>query len=265
MALPTDPSQSREEILARRRAAEEEALLREVDDAVRQDDLFTFGQRYGRMVAVGVGAALLAFGGFLYWQSTQEASRERESEALVAAMDQLQAGNIDAARTGASPLENDGGAGARAVARIMAAGTELARGRTDEGVKILDALAADTEAPEVFRDLARIRSVAARYDKMDKAQVVAQLGPLARPDSPWFGTAGELTAMALLDQGKRAEAGRLFADIAKAETVPEGLRSRARQMAGLLGVDAIQDVGRFMQQQRERQQSAAPAGAAPAA
>lgn len=265
MALPTDPSQSREEILARRRAAEEEALLREVDDAVRQDDLVTFGQRYGKTVGLAVGVALLAFAGFLYWQSTQEAAREREAEALVSAIDQLQAGNVEAARTGASALENDGGPGASATARILAAGTELARGRTPEGVKILDAVAADTAAPEALRDLARIRSVAARYNTMDKAQVIAQLAPLARPDNPWFGTAGELTAMALLDQGKNAEAGKLFADIAKAESVPEGLRSRARQMAGLLGVDAIQDAGRFMQQQRQRQQAADAAGAAPAA
>ena len=54
MALPTDPA-SREEALARRRAAEEEALLREVDEAVRQDDLASFGQRYGRTLAIGAG------------------------------------------------------------------------------------------------------------------------------------------------------------------------------------------------------------------
>jgi hypothetical protein len=34
-------------------------------------------------------------------------------------------------------------------------------------------------------------------------------------------------------------AGPMFAAMAKDETVPDSIRSRARQMAGLLGVDAV--------------------------
>ena len=100
---------------------------------------------------------------------------------------------------------------------------------------------------------------------MDKAQVAAQLQPLAQPANAWFGSAGELLAMAYLEQGKRAEAGRLFAEIARTETVPNPIRSRARQMAGVLGVDAISDVDAFMKQQRDLQRANAAAGPPPAA
>ena len=47
-----------------------------------------------------------------------------------------------------------------------------------------------------------------------------------------------MTAMALIKQGKKAEAGRLFAAIAKDKTVPENVRARSVQIAGTLGVDA---------------------------
>jgi hypothetical protein len=116
-----------------------------------------------------------------------------------------------------------------------------------------------------MRDLARLRLVALQFDTMDKGQVIAQLGPLARPDSPWFGSAGELVAMAYLEQGKRAEAGRLFADIARTVSVPDPIRSRARQMAGVLGVDAIPNVETFLQQQRQQGQSPAAPQPQPAA
>ena len=53
---------------------------------------------------------------------------------------------------------------------------------------------------------------------------------------------GLSVAMAYLDQGNTAEAGALFAAIAKDKGTSETLRSRTRQMAGLLGVDAIDDV-----------------------
>ena len=47
-----------------------------------------------------------------------------------------------------------------------------------------------------------------------------------------------MTALALIKQGKKPEAGQLFAAIAKDKTVPDSIRARAVQIAGSLGVDA---------------------------
>jgi hypothetical protein len=84
---------------------------------------------------------------------------------------------------------------------------------------------------------------------MNPADVIAQLGDLAKPGSAYFGSAGELVAMAHLEGGNRAAAGKIFADIAKDEKQPESLRSRARQMAGLMGVDAVVDVDKLLKDQ----------------
>jgi hypothetical protein len=260
VALPTDPA-SREEALARRRAAEEEALLREVDDAVRQDDLASFGQRYGRLLALGAGVLLLGFGGYLFWQDRRDNAREKQSETLIAAFDQLQAGNLPVAASTVEPLAQDGAPGPNASARLLQAGVATERGNAVDAAARLRALAGDNSAPQALRQLAQIRLVAMQFDTMDKGQVIAQLAPLARPESAWFGSAGELVAMAYLEQGKRAEAGRLFADLADAETVPDPIRSRARQMAGVLGVDAIRDVNTFLRQQRQQQQQGQQPGA----
>ena len=81
---------------------------------------------------------------------------------------------------------------------------------------------------------------------MKPAAVIAELGALAKPGNPFFGSAAEMVAMAQLESGNRAEAGRLFAAIAKDEDLPETLRSRARQMAGLMGVDAVVDVEKLL-------------------
>jgi hypothetical protein len=45
--------------------------------------------------------------------------------------------------------------------------------------------------------------------------------------------------VAYLRQNKRAQAGRLFGQIASDKDVPDTLRQRAVQMAGVLGVDAV--------------------------
>ena len=265
MALPTDPAQNREEVLARRRAAEEEALLREVDDAVRQDELASFGERYGRQLVIGAAVVVLGFGGYLFWQSRQHSALEAESNAIIIALDQAQAGNFASAATGASALIGDGADGPEASARLVAAAAAAEQNNLAEARKQLAALSDDASAPKAMRELATLRLAALEFDTMDKAQIIQRVGPLAKPDNPWFGSAGELVAMAYLEQGKRGEAGKLFASIANTDTVPDPIRSRARQMAGVLGVDAIPDVEQFLKQQQERQQASdAAAGAAPA-
>ena len=77
--------------------------------------------------------------------------------------------------------------------------------------------------------------------------MIAKLAPLAVPGNAFFASAGELTAIAHLEAGNRAEAGTLFGELAQDESLPETLRSRARQMAGLLGVDAIEDVEQLLE------------------
>jgi hypothetical protein len=49
-----------------------------------------------------------------------------------------------------------------------------------------------------------------------------------------------MVALAYLKQQKPAEAARIFAAMAKDQSIPASIRSRAVQMAGSLGVDAVQ-------------------------
>lgn len=79
----------------------------------------------------------------------------------------------------------------------------------------------------------------AEYDTMKPEAVVARLGGMAVPGNAYFGSAGEMVAVAYLRMNKRDQAGRLFGQIASDKDVPDTLRQRAVQMAGVLGVDAV--------------------------
>lgn len=233
-----------------RRASEEDVLMREVDEAVRQDQLANFAQRYGKPIIAAVVLGLVAFGGYLFWDHRQEAALETESETLVGALDQLQSGNLGSATERLEPLLADEG-GAATQAALLKAGIAMEQGRSEDAAKIYAEVAADGDVPQLLRDLATVRGVAATFDSQEPGEVVTRLKPLAVPGNPYFGSAGELVAMAYLEQGKNQEAGTLFASIAKDETQPDSLRSRARQMAGVLGVDAIEDVDAVLDGIRE--------------
>ena len=263
MALPPDPEQVRADQLAARRSAEQDVLLREVDEAYRKDQLGTAARRYGWVIGGALVLALAGFGGYLLWNDRSEGQLEEQSEKFVTTLDKLEAGQIDQAKTDLAAIAE--GSNAIAVsAKFAQAAFALRENRQADAVKIFDAIAADADAPQPYRDLALLRSVATRFEQTDPQVVVDRLKPLATPGNPWFGSAGELVAMAYIKQGKQELAGPLFAAIAQDDEVPQSLRSRARQMAGLLGVDAVEDVDATLAEMRE-QDAAATAPAPPSA
>lgn len=249
MALtPKNPIQT-EDKRAQAQAAQDEALLREVDDAYRQGQYSEFASNYGKPLVGVVALGLAAFGGYLYWDSEQEAAMEANSEQIVAAMDQIGAGNLDTGSTTLEAVANSDSPGGAAVARMVQAGVASQRGQTDDAIRLFAMVAADENAPQELRNLALIREVSLSFDDTDPGEVIARLKPLAVPGNPWFGSAGELVATAYLEQGQNDQAGTLFAEIARSEDVPDSLRSRSRQMAGLLGVDAVDDVEELLADQ----------------
>lgn len=223
-----------------KRAGSDEAFLREVDDAVRASDLTHFWTRYGRWMLAAIVAGLLAFGGWIIYHNQQQAKADRQSEEFVDAMDKLRAGQAKQGRDKLAQLAKAEQPGYRAMAQMVEANLLGEDGKTKEAIAIYTKVAKDSSLPQTFRDLALIRQTSAEFDTLPPQAVVDRLKPLATPGHAWFGSAGELTALAYMKMGKDNLAGPIFAKIAKQEGIPQSLRSRAQQMAGALGIDTVQ-------------------------
>lgn len=260
MALTPSTDLTNADKMAERRAAEQDVLLREVDEAVRQDEATEFFRRYGKAIAGLLIVALAAFGGWLWWKDHREGQKEKISEEYVQALDLVEANDRGKADLALAKVAKDGTPAASAGATMLQAGLLFAKGDSARATTMLFKLADDGGAPEEFRHLAAIRGVSMSFDTMKPEDVITRMKPLAKPGNPWFGSAGELLAMAYLKQGKKELAGPLFAAIAKDEDAPKSLRSRTRQMAGQLGYDAVTDVDQVL-----AEQAGAPGTAAGAA
>lgn len=216
-----------------------EAFMREVDEAVRQDQLLTFWQRFGRWIVAAVVIGLVAFAAWLYWQHYSAT----QSQAVSEEMDKV----ISAAAGGGTPdakqldtLTDASQPGFRASAQLVKAGVAARKGDNKAAIAAYKAMAADSSLDQPYRDLALIRQTTLEFETLQPQQVVDRLKPLAVEGAPWFGSAGELVAISYMKMRKPDLAGPLFAAMAKDATVPQSIRSRARQMAGLLGIDAVE-------------------------
>ncbi|MFT3965656.1 MAG: tetratricopeptide repeat protein [Sphingobium sp.] len=216
--------------------AQNEAFIREVDDAVRQDDLARFGKRYGIAIVVLIVLGLAAFGGWLLWQNHRNSVADETGERYAKILASAASAKADDAAI--AQLAGSGPDGYRAGALLIQAGAKSDRNDVKGAIADYKALAADARLARPYRDLATLRQTALEFDSLKPQEVIDRLKPLAEKGNAWFGSAGEMTAIAYMKLGKRDLAGALFAEIAKTEGVPRTIQTRAVQMASLLGVDA---------------------------
>lgn len=216
----------------------DEAFLREVDEDLRRERLESFAKTYGKWIAAAVVLFLAAVAAWLYWQDRQQEQAAQKTEELVAVYNDIGAGNMEQAKRRLEPLADADNDMIRSLALLTQAAVALDTNDRAEALAKYRKIADDGDVPEPYRNLALIRATAIEFDTLKPEEVVARLEPLTEPGNPWFGSAGELTAMAYLKQGQSERAGRLFAEIAADSQVPETIRSRAVQIAGTLGIDA---------------------------
>lgn len=213
----------------------DDSFIREVDEEYRRAQLTSLWSRWGRWLIVGLVVFLAVLGGFLWWRAEQARAAGVDGEEFGRALAKLETGNTPEAAPILDRLASGSSGGYATLARLTQAANAVQAGDTAKASTILNAIAADSTQPQPFRDLALVKATRLDFDTLPPATVIARLKPLSAPGNPWFGVAGEMTALARLKSGQPQLAAALLADIAKDEAVPATLRGRARQLAVSLG------------------------------
>jgi hypothetical protein len=215
-----------------------EAFYREVDEEVRRDQLVTWWKRYGKLAIGGVILVIAAIGAFFWWQARQEAKTGAQAAELSAAFEDIAARDKASAASRLNKLARSESSGYRASALLTEAGVAVENNDMKGAAALYRQVAGDKEIAQPWRDLATIRLTYLEYDSLPPQTVIDRLKPFAVAGNPWFGSAGEMSAMAFLKQNKAQEAARIFAALAKDQKVPESIRTRAAEMSGSLGAEA---------------------------
>jgi hypothetical protein len=216
-----------------------ETFYREVDEELRKEQLTGFWKRYGALLIGGILLFLAALAGFLWWQQRQAEQAGERGQALIETYEQVQAGQAKAAVPKLDQLATEGPEGIRAAALLTKADIAIQQKNLPAAAAAFRSVADNAEFAEPYRQLALIRQTSVEFDQIAPQEVIRRLGPLAVAGNPWFGSAGELVALAHLKNNQPARAAPIFAAMAKDQKLPQSIRSRALQMAGALGIDAV--------------------------
>ncbi|HEX6783717.1 MAG TPA: tetratricopeptide repeat protein [Sphingomicrobium sp.] len=214
-----------------------ETFVREVDENLRRDRARDFFKTYGNWLIAAVVLFLAVSGGLIWWNQHRVAKRGEQVEQLAQVYRDIGSGNVSNAGSQLDALSDSGSKGVRASAKFARAALALQQNDTKQAAGIYKSISEDSGLPQPYRDAALVRQTALEFDQLQPDAIITRLAPLTKPGEPWFGSAGEMTALAMIKQGKTQQAAQLFATIAKDKTVPETLRARAAQIAGTMGVD----------------------------
>jgi len=213
--------------------AEPDTFLREVDEAVRQDQYKQLWDRYG-IYALGAAALVVAgvagYKGWSYWQMKQAQDAGAKFTQALGMED-----GADAAkgREMLAALAEKGPKGYRVLARFQLAAAE-AKTDPDKAVVDYDALATDPSVDSILQGLATLQAAALRLDKADFAEMERRLKGLVDSDSSWRFSARELLGLAAYRLKNMREAEKQFSALVGDQGTPPNLRERADMMLALI-------------------------------
>jgi len=213
-----------------------ETFIREVDENLRRSQAEEFARRWGKWLIALAVLFLAAVAGWLFWQNRQAEQAATNSEVFSAILGDVGQRNDTTAGQRLEKLAAESNSSMSASARLTRAALALQNGDRPAAIAQYRLVSANDDMPQAYRDAATLRLTQLEFDTLKPDEVIARLQPLAVKGNPWFGTAGEITALAMLKANRRSEAGRLIASVAAERTVPAPLRARAEQLASGLSI-----------------------------
>lgn len=215
---------------------QDDSVIREVEQELAADRQQAFLRKYGAAAIAGAVAIVGGVAGWQVWTGQQSSRAAAAAVEFNAALEALDASPQDG-RQALADFAGRAPAGYAVLAELRRAGSLAASGDRDGALAVYRAVYADSRAPAVVRDLARLR--AGYLSIVEGRQAVsADLGALIEQGTVFGAYAREIAGLAALEAGAYADARAMFARAADDMAAPEPVRQRAEDFAALAAAGA---------------------------
>ena len=212
-------------------------IFDEIEEDLRAERAEKLFKKYGWLLIVIIVAIVGGAAGWQFWSRHKNQQDAAVAARYIAVQNALQQPNAakPAQLDILDKLAADAPEGYRTLARMRAAGLKADAGDVAGAVTLWNAVAADSKADPLLRDLASLRATERELDHGNPAQLEARLKPLAAPDNPWSALAQEQLAVLDLRQNKVEDARKMLQTLSASLESPSGLRARANALLVGLG------------------------------
>jgi hypothetical protein len=211
-------------------ANENDSFIREVNEQIRSEQLSNFWGRYGVIVA---GAAVLIVVGtagagiYEYWNSNRASnSGDQFSAALKLAAENKN----DEALKALADLETAGHGSYPVLAKFRSATLIAQKGDAAAAIAAFSDIGKDNNAPQVFRDTAKVRAAWLLIDSGTYEQVAAEAEALTGPTQAMRSSAREALGLSAYKHDDFVKAKSWFEQITADTQAPRNVINRAQIM-----------------------------------
>jgi hypothetical protein len=219
----------------------EDALIREVNDELREEQMMKLWQRYGGFV---VGVALLVVvivAGYQGWKHYTTTTRQEEGERFYAALQLADTGNIDDAIGAFQKLSGDASTGYGVLAQFQQAILKSDAGDIPGAVALYAQIAKEQISEPTLSGLAAVLGATLEINAggYDRAALELRLQAISGDGQPYRYTARELLGLIALDAGDTAAARTRFDQLANDAAAPQAIAQRAGDIVQSLGAQNL--------------------------
>lgn len=211
-----------------------DALLREIAEDVKNDELKSLWNKYGLLIVIVVAVAITAAVSFETFKNWINRRNQEISNAYAVALSLQNQGRLDESLQLLQNLSERTSGIYNDIAKLQIANIYFEQKKAQEAAALLDELAADADSVQM-REIAALKLAAYKMDAgAPAAEVKALLEPLAENGESGYNVARELLAMLAVRDGNLEEAKAQYEKITQSSTVSDNLKNRAQDMLLLL-------------------------------
>jgi hypothetical protein len=218
-----------------RGSANSDEFIREVDEAVRQEQWQKLWKQYGSYLVAAVLAVVIGTAVGVGWRNWQHSQRLDEARRYAAAQQMLREERPAEAADAFAALAEDASSGYRVLARLRAAEARAAAGDPVAAAAMLEQLAANDDAEPPYRLLGALLAAQRAFKDADPGALATELQPLIGTNDPWRHSALELRALAQMRGGDTVAARQTLNDLLDDPLTPPDLGRRAAELLAFLG------------------------------
>lgn len=212
----------------------EDALLREVVDEVKNEQLQQLWNKYGLFIIVGIALILTATISFESIKSWKDKKNQELSNAYSVAMSLQDQGRLDESLDVYTTLSQKASGVYQNLSRMQIANIKFTQDKKDEAFDILQNIVKDKNVIEQLRNVAALKLASYKLDANGSAEEIENLLMPLLEEEASSDIAREMLAMLYIREGNTEKAKSEYLKITMSENAPAGVKSRALDMINIL-------------------------------